>query len=139
MGIDRVTEREPKHLYFCHLAQHTASKYATMDYVASFFGFGGEPTIAAPAAAARTSQDGMKQPRRNSMNKTGWEGTFNPGRNNETKKLGSSKFDSGNASVWQVIDSANPSPIIDATDKVPERVLPSAEGLVSSGGARKSV
>jgi len=55
------------------------------------------------------------------MHKEGWEGTFDPGTNSHTKSLGSSKFDSGSNSVWEVIESANPAPFLGATEKVPLR------------------
>lgn len=108
-------------------------------FISSLFGFSsGETKIEEPAR--RISQEGspkggLKQPRRNSMEKEGWEGTFNPGRNIETKKIGSSKFDSGSASVWEVIDSADPAPILNATDKVPDRPerVSTSEPLVQSG------
>lgn len=55
------------------------------------------------------------------MHKEGWEGTFDPGTNSHTKSLGSSKFDSGSNSVWEVIESANPAPFLGAAEKVPLR------------------
>eukprot|EP00238_Polyblepharides_amylifera_P000299 CAMPEP_0196572580 /NCGR_PEP_ID=MMETSP1081-20130531/2603_1 /TAXON_ID=36882 /ORGANISM="Pyramimonas amylifera, Strain CCMP720" /LENGTH=204 /DNA_ID=CAMNT_0041889941 /DNA_START=116 /DNA_END=730 /DNA_ORIENTATION=+ len=55
-----------------------------------------------------------------------WEHVFNPGRNmgEKMQKLGSSKFDSivpgqESGSVWEIINNANPSPILGAIPNEP--------------------